>query len=233
MIDKMVDELSPDAVAVLMNALYFKGQWAQKFDKSETVEGDFTRADGTTASVQLMHKEEKMAACRDDGWQFCQMPFGNGAYGLGILLPEEGSDFEAFVDGLDAGFYEAALMACGNASVQLAVPKMSLDFSIEDNLRVALEKEGITDVFSSTEADLSGISDDYLSLWLDAIAQRAKFEMDEDGAKAAAVTSSVINGITSPGPVESMVMTADHPFVFTISEMSTGAILFMGAFRGL
>lgn len=98
---------------------------------------------------------------------------------------------------------------------------------------MVLEKEGITSVFSSEKADLSGISTDYLSLWVDSIVQKAKFEMDEDGAKAAAVTAAIVNGITSPGPIDSMVMTADHPFVFAIDEASTGAILFMGAFRGL
>jgi len=233
MIDKMIDHLAPRTVAILMNALYFKGQWAQKFDKAATAQGDFTRSDGTKASLWLMHKEEKMSACRDEGWQFCRMPFGNGAYRLSILLPEEGFDFEAFVSGLDAEFWQTALEACATASVQLTVPRLSLDFSIEDELRMVLEKEGITSVFSSEEADLSGISTDYLSLWVDSIIQKAKFEMDEDGAKAAAVTAAIVNGITSPGPIDSMVMTADHPFVFVIDEASTGAILFMGAFRGL
>lgn len=233
MIDKILERFNKNSCAVLLNALYFKGIWKNQFEPSKTAKDDFFMADGSIVRRDFMHQEENFMAALGDNYALCELPFGNGAFNLDIFLPDEGVDFEKFVSKLDAEEWQAVRSKMGNSEVTLSLPKLSLEFSMDELLKEVLKKEGIVDAFDENLADLHLMSDDDAQLWVDEIAQKARFDMDEKGAKAAAATIVIIGKEAASGPPEKMTFKADHPFVFMIRERSSDAILFIGAYRGL
>jgi serpin B len=158
----------------------------------------------------------------------CELPFGNKAFVFDILLPDENTDFDAFVAGLDAEKWNSAISRLSpREGLPVTVPKMDLDFTAEKDVLIpALNSLGIVSAFDEKSADFSSLSN--VAVFIDNIIQKTKFRMDEDGAEAAAVTA-IVGMVTSAG--ESFV--ANRPFVYAIREISTNTILFLGAYRGL
>ena len=230
MIPEFVDHTDPNWVYVLTNALYFNGIWGHKFDSAQTRKEAFIRADGSEVQLDFMRKDvvcrhayvDKLSA------SLCELPFGNGAFALDILLPEEGIDFGAFVQKLDDGIWNAAAESLRYEDVFVIVPRLELSYSGSDNVADALKALGMTDAFDASKADFSGLSD--VRTCISEVIHKARFKMDERGAEASAVTALVVKEAES-GPAPEFF--TDHPFLFAIRETSTGAILFLGTFRGL
>jgi serpin B len=108
------------------------------------------------------------------------------------------------------------------------IPKLDLSYSGDETFKTALQALGIKSAFDKNSANFSKLCTSFT--YLSKVIQKTRFKMDEDGAEAASVTVAV--GLdTSVGPSERFIV--DHPFVFAIRETSTGAILFLGAYRGI
>ncbi len=229
MIPTIMDSPDPYLQLALLNALYFKGQWSKKFDRSDTKAGDFALLGGGVKQVDFMNKTEDFLYSESDEMQVCELHFGNTAYCMDFLLPREDMDFEKFFSTFTVADFDEYLNAFGTANVRLKLPKLKLESSTD--LIPALSRLGITDAFVPDAADFSGMHESE-ELFIGILKQKAVLEMDENGAKAAAVTHVGMKE-TSPGPVQSAVFEADRPFVFLIRERSTGAILFIGAYTGL
>ena len=211
---------------LILNALYFKGQWSYKFDKNQTSKDVFKSLSGEKVELDFMRQTEEFSYYVDDELQLCTLPFGNKGYCMDILLPCENVDFTGFIAGLNHQKFSDWLARLQTAEVMMSVPK--LKFEYECQLSDVLKKLGMEIPFSP-EADFCNISDE--ELMISEVKQKTAFEMDEEGAKAAAVTSiGVTNDVGQAEPVVSF--TVDRPFVFTIRETSTNAILFLGTYTG-
>lgn len=224
LIPAILDDLNPQADMVLMNALYFKGRWEKPFDPEETAEGDFRNADGTTTDVELMHLAGSLHYMAQDGYSVVRLPFGNTAFNLTILLPDEASSLPDCFRTLNADQWQTLQnsLNAATATVDLKLPKFSMDS--KRSLKAALQALGIQTAWGS-EADFSLLSD--VPVNVNEIQQAISFHVDEEGAEAAG--STVITGdVAATLPVAPVNFHVQHPFLCVLSEQSTGCILFIG-----
>ena len=232
MIPTIMDGPNADLKLALVNALYFKGQWSLKFNKSNTEEDYFTNIDGSRNLVDFMNKVDEYQYSESEDMQVCELPFGNKAYAMDFLLPRKDLDFNEFFSDFTFDDLDEYLSVFGTADVTLKLPKLNLDFDVD--LIPALSRLGINNAFTWGQADFSNIYADEndKNLYIGIVRQKTALEMNEEGAKAAAVTFTGMFTDASPGPVDQAEFIADHPFLFLIREKSTGAILFIGAYTG-
>lgn len=227
LIDGIAEDLGlpdPSAIMVLINAVYFLGEWTTQFEPGDTIDRPFTLAGGEQADVPLMHlRGEELDYTERDGYRMLRLPYGEAErFGMEVLLPDEGTDLGNVLDSLDAGEWRTAVDSLQEQTVaELALPRFELEWDAQ--LNDALAALGMDPVFGQG-ADLRPMSPANPSL--DAVVHKTYIQVDEEGTEAAAVTGGV--GVTS-APADELVFRVDRPFAFTISDQETGTVLFLGA----
>ncbi|MBR5056582.1 MAG: serpin family protein [Bacteroidales bacterium] len=227
LIPKVIDEVSPDMLAYLLNALYFKSQWKDKFDKAATADEYFTDEVGTKGKVKMMKRYKDCAYGKSEKFQAVRIPYGNGAFSMTVLLPRNGVKVAEICDALaksNGSILDGLFYTC---EVDLWLPKFETKFSI--NLNDILSEMGMPLSFCG-EADFRPMSE--YALCLSFVQQDAIIKVDEEGTEAAAISSAGMMKNTSVGPQDSAVFHADHTFLYLITENSTGAVLFAGRYSG-
>lgn len=224
LIPQMVSER--DMVAYLIvDALYFKAAWAQKFDTDKTKNATFNGLGGSAATVKMMNGcIESARYGRLDGMNVARLNFGNGSFCIDFIDPV-GFDTPAKAIEKLAANAEALDLAMMHTDINISVPRLKFDYF--KDLIDAYSALGIERAFGDG-AQFGALSDTPTAIGK--ILHKVQFEMNEEGSEAAAAT--VIEGYeTSAGPsqIETPSMVLDHPFAFIIREASTGTILFMGA----
>jgi serpin B len=230
-----VEELLPgsgiDAATrmVLADAAYFNAAWLYTFDPKDTVDGEFHALSGRTVPAQMMNQISVYGVFFGEGYEAVELLFGGEQFSMIILAPDAG-DFAAFEAKLSVPAVQEALTGLlgkdsplpGPRNLKLSMPKWKSSTQ-SVSLKDSLSKMGVTDAFSSSEADFSrmdgkpGISihDGY---------HQAFFEVDESGTEAA--TGVVVDLFGSPGLLSSFSL--DRPFIFLIRDIETNVILFLG-----
>lgn len=221
-VPKVLDELDPDLVLLLMNALYFKGEWSSAFEESATAPAPFRLADGRTIQVPTMSGKVPALAARGDGYTALELPYGRRNFSLVVLVPDAAPLAAFAADLAEGGWADATarLDAAGEwGGVEVRLPRFS--FETSKVLNAPLQALGMRDAFTSA-ADLSRMSDDP-RLFVSVVKQDAFVQVNEEGTEAAAVTTTGVS-VTSAGPMVSV----DRPFVFGIRERTTNTLLFIG-----
>ncbi|MBO4231064.1 MAG: serpin family protein [Bacteroidales bacterium] len=217
--------------AYFLNATYFKGAWSTPFDKGVSKKGDFTDIDGKKLSVNMMIRHEKILYQQITG--LCSavcLPYGNKAYRMILVLPEEGKTLDYLKERLTTDNW-SPLTKMSSSDVILRMPSFECEFGTT-SLKESLKEMGIVKAFKEHVAEFKGMSD--VDLYIGEVLHKAKIKVDEQGTEAAAVTSVGMTA-TSPGPgYEHKVIEfyADRPFLYAITEVSTGAIFFIGQYTG-
>lgn len=226
MIPKILESVDKSALVYLLNAIYFKGLWASKFDSALTKDESFTKEDGSAANVKMMRKRSKFLLAANDVYESLCLPYGNGAYNMIVLLPTEGHKVQDIVDALDYDSWKANLAKMSSYEVDIKLPKFETSYEIEfNNALIAL---GVEDAFDAVKADFKAMSDN--AGFINRVFQKAKIKLDEEGTEASAVT--IISVVTSIGPGGVFYFHADRPFLYAITEVSTGAVFFLGQYQG-
>lgn len=243
-IDKVLDgkDISDDAVAFLMNALYFKAKWegseySPMFREYATGKEKFTLEDGTTKIVDMMNNERWHRYAKMDGYKVLALPYAGGKFFMYILLPDSGKKLGDFLNVLQSTPWTTITGSLKqDREVFLKLPK----FDIEDKyyLTETLQALGVKRAFIKREAQFDGMfapkPGDWF-YWIGKVIQKARISVAEWGTEAAAVTVVEMEGATSAGPGEEgpLYFYADHPFVYVIGEATSGAILFEGVYTGI
>lgn len=225
MIPKVLDEVTPDMLAYLLNAVYFKSQWSTPFQKSLTSDEKFTDETGKTSSVKMMRQNKDYLYAENALFQTVKLPYGNGAFSMYVLLPTGGHKVADVCKYLadNGNSYATGLRSC---EVDLWLPKFETKFHIK--LNDLLSQMGMPYSFDGEKADFLAMSD--YALCLSFVQQDAAIKVDEEGTEAAAVSSAGMMKNTSVGVDKFVVFHADHPFLYLITESSTGAVLFAGRY---
>lgn len=222
-IDSILDKPNPNLVMALINALYFKGKWSFDFDEKTNKE-DFTMISGKKMKVDMMKASEKLDYAESDGFSMVNLPYGNGAFSMKVILPAKNEDFGDAVARLDANVLARLNGSLSKANVNLKLPKFTFDYN--SDLAEVLSDLGMKQAFLPT-ADFSSMSDRSLSISL--VKQKTFIDVNEKGTEAAAVTFiGMVATSMGPQQIKNVNFFADRPFLFVIQENSTGAILFMG-----
>lgn len=243
MIPTILDEVDPMMVSYLLNAIYFKADWASKFDQKNTKEETFTTESGKT-KLPLMHQNVLINYFMNDTYCAIEMPYGNGFWNMTVMLPEEGKTTDDIINRLaNIGFLEGRYLDGGpkysNYSpfeVDLKLPRYETDSDtdkLEGGLVRLMQKMGIKLAFDSYYAEIPNMCD--RPVYIDMMRQKAKIKVNEEGSEAAAVTVAGIQTLSmAHEPIEYPKATfhANRPFVYVIREASSGVILFVGKFTG-
>ena len=231
-IDKIIDRLNPSDVALLLNALYFKGQWTHKFDPAQTKPHDFTLASGTTKKVPLMSQHGKFEYFETPAMQAIRLPYGKGDLIMDIFLPAKSSSLAALEEQLTARNWESWQSGFVETPGDIALPRYEL--KAEYGLNDALKALGMRQAFDPAAADFHAMFEPAatargVNFFISYVKQATYLKVDEEGSEAAAVTSI---GITTtafrpqPPPFH---MVVDRPFLCVIEDLRTKALLFVGA----
>ncbi|KAM7122035.1 uncharacterized protein J5F26_000714 [Ciconia maguari] len=217
---------------VLVNAIYFKGNWEKQFNKERTAEMPFQINKKETKPVQMMFKKDKfnMTYIGDFQTKILELPYVGNELSMIILLPDSIQDGSTGLESLERGLtYEKLIdwinpemMDCTEVRVSLPRFKLEEDY----DMKPVLSSMGMPDAFDLGKADFSGISAGN-ELVLSEVVHKSFVEVNEEGTEAAAATAGVMMLRCAMIVPE---FTADHPFLFFIRHNKTSSILFCGRF---
>ena len=193
---QIVDQLDPLTKMMLLNAIYFKGTWKNKFKPEKTQKKYFYNFGEQTKPVQvnMMNLETKFNYYSDEKVQVIEIPFSKDSVSAVIFLPQKLQNINDFIAELDDQKIKKYLNSLFPITVDLELPKFKIEF--ESGLNTYLHNLGMKQAFSPM-ADLSGLAKGGNDLYIDSVIQKAFIEVDESGAEAAAVTAVIINGWSS------------------------------------
>ena len=228
LIDDIDPNVNPDMLAILMNALYFKGLWSGPFSKEDTKDETFTLESGKTIKVPMMKNYLGTIPYQEnDTFSAIRLSYGKGAYAMTVILPSEGktlSDVTASLNGSSWNEFLSHMVLC---DADLWLPRFETSFSI--TLNSILSTMGMSSAFNAEIADFRAMSDN--ALCLSRIKQDAVIKVNEEGAEAAAISIGEVLS-TSVGPGASVIFHANRPFLYLITETGRGTILFAGRYNG-
>ena len=222
-IKDVLKEVDPAAFMYLMNAIYFNARWQDPFGKGDTKDADFTQLSGKRTRVGMMHRtldHTYFYAESETVQQLC-LPYGNGRYQMVLCLPKQPSDLAACIG--NPGTLKGEL-----ANVILSLPRFHSAYNTD--LKALLAGMGLPLYpYDRLVENPRGIPE------ISKIIHQADITVDESGSEAAAVTIVEMRDGMAAGPApqpRTVYFTADHPFIYTIRETSTGVILFTGIYNG-
>ena len=221
-IDKIIEEVKPEDIMYLLNAIYFNGEWKYRFDTKDTQEMAFTKEDKTTIQVPTMYIEKPFNYYGHQNFELLEMPYGSGKYSMLVFLPASGKNTNDVISQMTSENMDNWISKLTEQKKKVYLPKF--EFKFDNSLVDELNALGMTDAFNDAKANLSGISD-AAQLVISAVMHKSYIKVDERGTEAAAVTGITV-GVTSM-PIDNP-FRVDRPFVFAIREKDTQAILFVG-----
>jgi serpin B len=220
------NEFDPEAVSYLLNAIYFKGEWSMKFNKSETQNEPFNKGE----KVPMMHQECELSYTDNDTYQSLNLPYGNGAYYMTVMLPHEGKTTDDILNQLNGQSWNNNLHQMYTHIVDVKLPRFETNTDL--NLVEIMSRLGMPTAFDPNQAHF----DDFCNAptYIELMKQVAKIKLDEEGTEAAAVTVTGMNttSVEEEPELPYAVFHADRTFLYAISEKSTGAIFFIGKYTG-
>ena len=225
------EEFNPSAVSYLLNAIYFKGAWTQKFDANETQMEIFEHAgpEKYLLQVPMMHQNETLPYTENDLCQAVSLPYGNRAYTMTLLLPREGKQVSDVLNTLTAETWLRNYQYMGMANVDLKLPRFETKTDL--NLIEIMSSLGMPNAFIDGLAEFPNFCG--REVYIGLMKQVARIKLNETGTEAAAVTVIDIKPSAAEPPViKDVVLHANRPFLYVISERSTGTIFFIGQFMG-
>lgn len=229
MITSMVDRVPDSAILYLANAVYFEGDWVTPFEHEATNVQPFTRPDGSSVDVEMMHSVEQMPYYDSDSLQATRLMYTGNDSAYYVILPKRGvslHDALADVEGTGFAKMRESMRSQGTTEVILGLPKLDVDFSA--GLNRPLSSMGMPRAFDWELAQFSDIADLPQPIYIGDVLHKAKIRVDEKGTVAAAAT--VVGMLAgSAGPVvEPPRIVCDRPYAFAIVDERSGAMLFLG-----
>lgn len=210
---------------VLTNAIYFKGDWADQFDKKSTYDEPFFTGDGKSAEAPMMHRTGKYGYFDNDQLQALSMPYKGKELSMVFLLPRKKDGLAALEIAATADNVPKWLDRVSTTEVIVTLPKFKM--TAEFKLVPTLMALGMKDAFDAAAADFSGMSDRE-GLVISDVIHKAFVEVNEEGAEAAGATAVIVKEAAIAPPKQTPVFRADHPFLFLIRDNRNGSILFVG-----
>ncbi|XP_023951359.2 antichymotrypsin-2 isoform X4 [Bicyclus anynana] len=224
------DNLNSDTRAVLLNAIYFKGEWEAKFDKELTRERDFHVNNKITKKVPMMYRrgDYKYGESAELNSLILSMPYKGGETSLVIVLPNEIEGIVQLKEKLnDPKVLDNALANLYEREVDVYLPKFKIETTTD--LKDILKKMHVDNMFSAQKARLNNLLKNMEdNLYIDSATQKAFIEVNEEGAEAGAANVFTVVGLSAFIPKQPVQFRADHPFLFFLLDNTN--ILFNGIY---
>jgi serine protease inhibitor len=221
-IPQIIQNIDPQMMMFLINAIYFKGPWKSKFDKTRNFNYPFSLANGNTKQVEMMNQNANLLANRNELMTMVEMPYGRGNWAMDLILPNPGKSISDVTDALNGETWNSWVSSL-SMSTDLSLSFPPFKFEYDKNLNQVLSDMGMTLALDRDNADFSKINTS-LSLYISLVQHSTFIEVNEEGTEAAAATHVGVSGVSAN--VTSVIF--DRPFIFVIREISSGTILFIG-----
>ena len=236
LVNKGMFEKDDPTALVLTNAIYFKGDWVAKFEKSATQSESFFVSAKESIKADLMFQQGDFLYTKDQDAQLLAMPYQGNTLQMIVVLPTKKDGLPALEKSLSLAKLDGWVSSMFTEDVRVKLPKFKSESSFA--LAEPLKKMGMEEAFTAG-ANFSGMADlkalstamrGESALYISEVVHKGFVEVNEAGAEAAAATAVII-GVTTdsfeaPKPPKEFI--ANHPFLYLIRDTKTGAILFMG-----
>ncbi len=214
-----------DTIMYLINAIYFKGDWQESFDKKLSYEGDFKTSSGEMVKTNFMKKEFNKKTYYGEGEDFrvVELPYGDGKISMYVVLPSGNKTLEDLMDTMSTEKWQKIKASIGKdkESVNLAIPSFKFEYGTKE-LNSALANLGMKEAFSN-KANFNGIRED---VFISQVMHKATIEVNEKGSEA---TGATVIGIEKTSIQEPKEFIADRPFMFIIEDDISENISFIGS----
>ncbi|OYD98247.1 proteinase inhibitor I4 serpin [Nostoc sp. 'Peltigera membranacea cyanobiont' 213] len=223
-ITKIVEKIEPSQVLFLINAIYFKGNWSNEFDKSKTAQYPFYITPSRRKQHLMMSQEGDYRYYENEQFQAVSLPYGkDGKTSFYIFLPKQNSNLKALYQNLSFENWEKWMTQFNKQKGFIRLPRFKTDYEV--TLNDALKSLGMEEAFSN-KANFSGMGKNFA---ISQVKHKTFVEVNEEGTEAAAATSVGIVATSLREEPEPFRMIVDRPFFCAIRNNQTGNILFMGS----
>ncbi|CAJ0588935.1 unnamed protein product [Cylicocyclus nassatus] len=201
------------ALSLIVNAVYFKADWWNKFSRQYTRKDIFYHSKTNKREIEFMNEYKERLYAENNDVMVLSLPYKDKSYAFNILLPKKRFGLKDLRTRLNGLVIRNLLSKLKPEIVTIHIPKMKIETNYK--LKEALQHMGVTDLFTS-QANLTGVSD--LPLFVSKAAHRALIEVDEEGTTAAAATYIAMVGSAGPNMNKPKMFIADHPFLFILTK---------------
>ncbi len=221
MIDRIIPSTDNLDILILINAIYFDGEWAQEFEGSSTYSAVFNGSKGER-EIDLMTKRSSFPYFEESALQAIELAYGNGRFSALVFLPK---DLKTYIEDFDRDELDRVKGSLTRQEGYIHLPRFQMEYgkTINDNLRSL----GIVSAFNAADADFKGITD-IDPCFISSVIHKAVLKVDEEGTEAAAVTAIQMRTTSMP-PAAAFTMKVDRPFLWIMYDNETQRILFIGA----
>ena len=223
-IPSVVDDIS-NTVALLINTVYMKASWTAAFDSENNVKSNFCNSDGSAKECEMLHATRDIKYCAGDKYDVASLDLGNLTYTMNFILPHEDTDAETVLNGMDAETLSEVAKGMKSTYLDIEIPKFKVTSDLD--MMETMREMGIKAAFNKKIADFGAMSPE--RLYVNKVKHNTYIDVNEEGVEAAAASTIGI-GYTSPEPDEREAIDfhIDRPFLFTIQDTKTGAVIFAG-----
>ena len=226
LIPEVLDEIPPEAVMYLVNALAFEAEWSDIYEKKQVRDGTFTKEDGTKQSTEFMYSDEHRYLEDEKATGFMKYYRGS-KYAFVALLPNEGVTVKEYLNSIDGEALSALLSAPKGNSVQAAIPKFETEYSTE--MSEILKSMGMPLAFDEDNADFSGLGRSSAgNIYISRVIHKTFISVAEKGTKAGATTVIEMADKSAAAPDEMKRVYLDRPFVYMLVDCENNIPFFIG-----
>jgi serpin B len=222
--------LDAETRLVLVNAVYFLADWAEPFEMNATSEEIFNVSASVQKKTPMMHQGGFHRIAQADGVKILELPYKGGDAAMLVILPDRADGLPDVEASLSTAKLDAWTTALAPSMVAVTLPRFEVSPTPSMSLGAELVKLGMPDAFDRDKANFTGIAnpaDPRERFKIDKVFHKAFVKVDEKGTEAAAATA-VVMARAGGAPPKPIVFKADHPFIFVITDKSSGLVLFLG-----
>ena len=226
MIPEILDQIPPEAIMYLVNALAFEAEWSEIYEKHQVKDGEFTKEDGTKQDVKFMYGSEGTYFEDENATGFMKR-YKGGKYAFVAMLPNEGVTVSEYIASLDGESLNALLANPQYATVHTSIPKFETEYKVE--MSEILKSMGMTEAFDMYNADFEGLgtSTDG-NIYISRVLHKTFISVGEKGTKAGAATIVEMKDGAAAEPTEPKEVYLDRPFVYMLVDCENNIPFFIG-----
>ena len=226
MIPEILDQIPPEAIMYLVNALAFEAEWSEIYEKHQVKDGEFTKEDGTKQDVKFMYGSEGTYLEDEKATGFMKR-YKGGKYAFVAMLPNEGVSVSEYIASLDGESLNALLANPQYATVHTSIPKFETEYKVE--MSEILKSMGMTEAFDMYNADFEGLGTSTGgNIYISRVLHKTFISVGEKGTKAGAATVVEMKDGAAAEPTEPKEVYLDRPFVYMLVDCENNIPFFIG-----
>ena len=226
MIPEILDQIPPEAIMYLVNALAFEAEWSEIYEKHQVKDGEFTKEDGTKQDVKFMYGSEGTYFEDEKATGFMKR-YKGGKYAFVAMLPNEGVSVSEYIASLDGESLNALLANPPYATVRTSIPKFETEYKVE--MSDILQSMGMTEAFDMYNADFEGLGTSTGgNIYISRVLHKTFISVGEKGTKAGAATIVEMKDGAAAEPTEPKEVYLDRPFVYMLVDCENNIPFFIG-----